>query len=182
MPKIEGTASRVESHTLGAAALAADDAVLADTAMDQTNPTEVEAFAGQPDVARVVSVKGNDGNVAGNVVIEGLNIGGEVITETIALAGAAVVTGAKAFASVTKVTLPTWTVANTERVRVGTGPALGLPVKLARNSVLYAFLNGVREATAPTVVFSAAALESNTITLNSALDGSTVIADLYDAQ
>jgi len=178
--KIQGSQPRVLSVQIGSAALGTDAAILADTAMDETDPTEVTEFAGQPDVPRNLTVKGNDANVTGNVVIEGLNAGGEAITETIALNGATAVAGTKAFAIVTKVTLPTWDTADTERVRIGLGAKLGLPAALSRNTVLAAFLDNVREATAPTVTVSADNLEDNTVTLASALDGSDVIVDLYE--
>lgn len=180
MSKIAGAASRIHSAALGAAALGVNTAILADTAMASGATTVVTAFAGQPDVARCLTVKGNDANVTGDVVIAGTNIGGETISETIALNGATAVSGNKAFKTVTSITLPAYAVANTERVRVGTGAKLGLPYKLSRNSVIAAFLANVREATAPTVAVSASALESNTATLNSALNGSAVIVDLYE--
>lgn len=180
MTKIAGASSRVLSLALGLAALGVNSAVLADTAMAEEDVTVVTVFAAQPDVARNVTVKGNDANVTGDVLIEGTNAGGEPISETIALNGANVVAGNKAFKTVTRVTLPAWAVANTERVRIGTGAKLGLPVKLSRNSVIFAFLGGAREGAAPTVAVSAAALESNTLTLNSALNGSAVIVDLYE--
>lgn len=178
--KIAGSWSRIFSFAAGVAALGANTAILADTALHETDDTIVTVLAGQPDVARNVTVKGNDANVTGDVIIEGTNIAGAAITETIALAGVAVVAGNKAFKTVTRVTLPDWAVANTERVRIGLGAKLGLPVMLSRNTVVAAFLANAREAVAPTVAFSSAALESNTATLNSALNGSAVIVDLYE--
>ena len=80
----------------------------------------------------------------------------------------------------TLITLPPYDTANTERVRVGVGSKLGLPAKLSRNTVLAAFLGGAREGTAPTVAVSSAALESNTVTLDSALNGVAVIIDFYE--
>lgn len=180
MGKIVGSLSRVLSAALGAAALGVNNAVLADNAMASGATTVVTTNITNPDVPRCLTVKGNDGNVTGNVVIAGTNQGGETITETIALNGANVVSGNKAFKTVTSITLPAYAVANTERVRVGTGAKLGLPVKLSRNTVIAAFLANVREGTAPTVAFSASALESNTVTLNSALNGTAVIVDLYE--
>lgn len=180
MGKIAGSASRVFSMALAAVILGTNATILADTALDETDPTEVDIFAAQPDVPRNLTVKGNDANVSGDVVITGTNAGGEAIEETIALNGANVVQGNKAFATVTLVSLPPYDTANTERVRIGVGSRLGLPVKLSRNTVLAAFLDGVREATAPTVAFSEDALESNTVTLNSALNGSDVIVDYYE--
>lgn len=179
MSKIAGSSSRVASFLFAAVALGANDDVLADTAMDVTEDTVVTVFDGQPDVARNVTVKGNDGNVTGDVVVVGTRAGAE-ITETIALNGSTLVAGNKAFDTITEITLPPYDTADTERVRVGLGAKIGLPVKLSRNTVLAAFLDGAREGTAPTIAFSGSALESNTATLNSALDGSDVIVDLYE--
>jgi hypothetical protein len=180
--KISGAQVRIRSCIAAAVALGATAAVLADTAMDVALTTVVQAFAGQPDVPRSLTVKGNDANVAGNVTIDGTDAEGHVIQEVIALAGAAVVNGNKAFKTITKITLPHYAVANTERVRVGTGAKLGLPVRLSRNTVIAAFLANVREAVAPTVAADAANLESNTVTLASALNGTAVIVDLYETQ
>jgi len=180
MSKIAGSGSRILSVAIGAPALGVNNVVLGDTAMDDADPTVVVTGITNPDVPRNLTVKGNDANVTGNVVIAGTNAGGEAITETIALNAANVVVGNKAFKTVTSITLPVYDTANTERVRVGTGAKLGLPVKLSRNSVVAAFLANVREGTAPTIVVSASALESNTATLNSALAGTAVILDLYE--
>ncbi|MEP0409166.1 hypothetical protein [Roseibium sp.] len=180
MSKIAGSQPRIYSVALAAVALGASDDVLGDTAMAELETAEVTAFDGQPDVARNLTVKGNDSNVAGDVVVEGYNHGGETITETIALSGTSVVAGDKAFAEITSVTLPVYDTADTERVRVGLGAKLGLPLKLSRNTVIHAYLDGAREGTAPTVAVSASAMESNTVTLDSALDGSDVIVDLYE--
>jgi hypothetical protein len=180
MGKIARSQPRISTMALAAVILGSNATILADTALDAADPTEVDAFAAQPDAPRNLTVKGNDGNVSGDVVIAGTNAVGEAITETLALNGANVVVGNKAFASVTLITLPPYDTANTERVRVGVGSKLGLPTRLNRNTVLAAFLNGVREATAPTVVVSPAAVESNTLTLNSALNGSPVTVDFYE--
>jgi len=180
--KIVGAQARIRSYQPGAVALGVNNAILADTAMAAATPTEVLVFAGQPDVPRSLTVKGNDANVTGNVTIEGLDADGRAISEVIALNAANVVNGTKAFAEVTKITLPDYNVANTERVRVGTGAKLGLPVCLDRNTVIAAFLGGAREAVAPTVTVDVDELEKNTVALNSALNGAAVIVDLYDTQ
>ncbi len=180
--KIPGAQVRIRTCLIAAAALGATDAILADTAMDDVDATVVAEFAAQPGVPRNLTVTGNDANVAGDVVIEGTDADGVAITETIALAGAATVAGSKAFATVTQVTLPTYAVADTERVRVGTGSKLGLPVRLGRNTVIAAFLDGARETTAPTVAVSADTIAANTVTLNSALNGSDVLIDLYETE
>jgi hypothetical protein len=64
-----------------------------------------------------------------------------------------------------------------DTVSIGWGDKLGLPIKLPRDTVLRTFLNNSLESTAPTVATSATAIESNTIDLNSALNGSAV--DVY---
>ena len=66
-----------------------------------------------------------------------------------------------------------------DKVSVGWNNKLGLPYKLAHNTVTpgMTFLNNTKESTEPTVTVSATALESNGVTLNSALDGTQI--DLY---
>lgn len=113
------------------------------------------------------------------VIIEGTNCCGETITETLpafTVDTAGTVTGSKAFKTVTKITIPPHdgTGATTA---IGFGSKLGLPFKLAHNTVDSAFLNNAKEGTAPTVAVSSTAIESNTITLNSALNGTVV--DVY---
>ncbi|MEN6349333.1 MAG: hypothetical protein ABFD08_08070 [Syntrophomonas sp.] len=68
-----------------------------------------------------------------------------------------------------------------DKVSVGWNDKLGLPYKLARNTVQYkqTFLNNTVESTEPTVAVSATAVESNTIDLNSALDGHQVDVCLF---
>jgi len=63
-----------------------------------------------------------------------------------------------------------------DKVSVGWNDKLGLPYKLAHNTVIpgMTYLNNVKEGTNPTVTVSSSALESNTIDLNSALDGHVV--------
>jgi len=63
---------------------------------------------------------------------------------------------------------------NGATVSVGFGDKLGIPYKLPIDTVLFAALGGTKEGTAPTVAVSTADLESNTVDLNSALNGSAV--------
>lgn len=114
------------------------------------------------------------------VTITGANYNDEIITEilpvfTVDTAG--IVTGSKAFKTITSISIPAMDGAGA-KVSVGFGEKLGLPYKLSHNTVIVAFLGNVKEATAPTVTTSATALESNTIDLNSALNGSVVDAYL----
>lgn len=110
------------------------------------------------------------------VTVTGTDMYDAVISEvlpvfTVDTAGS--VTGNKAFKTVTSISIPAHdgTGATTS---VGTGAKLGVPATLSRNTILRAFLNDVVEATAPTVTVSATAVSSNTVTLNSALNGTPV--------
>ena len=114
------------------------------------------------------------------VIVEGTNYADEVITETLPAftentAGS--VTGSKAFKTITKITIPAHdgTGATTS---IGYGEKLGLPYKLSHNTVLAAYLGNTKEGTAPTVAVNSTAIESNTIDLNSTLNGSVVDAYL----
>jgi len=158
------------------ATVASNTSVLAATALTAAVQT-ITAGITKPSVPRNIIVKGNQAGVAGNVVITGTNYAGQTITETIALNGATAVVGNKAFRTVASVQLPVEVNAGTDTVSVGTGEKLGLPFKLAHDTVLVAFKDNTKEGTAPTVAVSATNIESNTIDLNSALNSKVV--DVY---
>lgn len=165
-------------------AVAADtDAVHAAITASDTEETEVTTGFTAPAVPRNITATagGTAGDIkAVQVVVTGTNYADEVITETLpafTVDTAGSVVGAKAFKTVTKVEIPAMDGAGAT-VAIGFGDLLGLPFKLAHNTVLAAYLNNVKEGTAPTVAVSATALESNTIDLNSALDGHVVDAYL----
>lgn len=142
---------------------------------------------GQPDVCR--NITATAGGTAADigaiqVTITGTDMRDDVITEdlpafTVNTAGT--VQSTKAFKTVTAVSIPAHdgTGATTS---IGVGDKLGLPYKNDRNTVLAAFLNGTKEGTAPTVTSSASVLASNTVDLNSALDGNEVVIDYYNAE
>lgn len=168
--------------------LAADaDAILAaytDDGASASFPTD-QAFAGQPDVCRNITATagGTAADIGAiSVVVTGTNMNDEAISETLpafTVNTAGTVQGVKAFKSVTAITIPAHdgTGATTS---VGFGDKLGLPRELDRNTVVAAFLDGVKEGTAPTVVTDVDELEKNTCDLNSALDGSEVVIDFYE--
>lgn len=158
------------------AVAASDTAVHAAITLPTSGTTVVTTAITSPAVPRALRIKGNAAGITGNVVIEGTNYNDEVITETIAANAANAVEGNKAFKTVTKITVPTRTTAG-DTISVGFNEKLGLPYKLTHNTVLAAYLDNAKEATAPTVAVSATVLESNTIDLNSALNGS--IVDIY---
>lgn len=113
------------------------------------------------------------------VIIAGTNCADEAITETLpvfTVDTAGTVTGNKAFKTITSITIPTHD-GNGATTAIGFGEKLGIPYKLAHNTVLQSFKNNVLEGTAATVTVSATALESNTIDLNSALNSQVI--DIY---
>lgn len=81
----------------------------------------------QPDVPRTVTVKGNDANVTGNVVIHGTNIADAVVTDTIAASGTSEVLGVVAFKTITSIDFPAYAVAGTETISIGRGAGIGFP-------------------------------------------------------
>ena len=110
-----------------------------------------------PDFPRLISVKGNDGNVAGNVVFTGTDINDEALTETIALSGASEVTSTKAFKTVTSYVLPVYNTAGTESVSVGFMDKLGMPIALSNTALVIAKnFNGSVDAGTLTVGATAA--------------------------
>jgi hypothetical protein len=152
-------------------------AAIADNGAQQVITTGIT----NPSVPR--NITATAGGTAGDikaiqVTIEGTNYNDEVITETLpafTVDTPGTVEGSKAFKTVTKITVPAHdgTGATTA---IGFGEKLGLPYKLPHNTVLAAYLDNVKEGTAPTVATSATALESNTIDLNSALNSKVVDA------
>lgn len=160
------------------AAAATTDSILKDKATSASETTTATTFLAQPPYPRNLQITpgGTTAGVpAGNVVVTGTNINGDVITENFAfLANATAATvGAKAFKTVTSILFPIQDEAGAT-YSVGFGDKIGLPLKLAYNAVLGATLNGVRETTFPTVTYSSSVYESNTVDLNSNLAGTAV--------
>lgn len=163
------------------AIVAANASILAAFATSGSTSTEKTTGFTQPACAKNITATagGTAGDIkAVQVAIEGTNMNDEAITESLpafTVDTAGTVVGNKAFKTITKVTVPAMD-GNGATVSIGHGEKLGLPYKLAHNTNLFAFLNNTKEGTAPTIAVSATALESNTIDLNSALNGSIVDA------
>ena len=152
-------------------------AAITDTGVAQTVTT---GFTAPPYPRNVTATAGGTaGDIkAIQVTVEGTNEAGETITEVLpafTVDTAGTVVGNKAFKTVTKLTLPAHDGVGATTA-LGFGDKIGLPHKLTHNTVLSAFLNNVLEGTAATVVVSATALESNTVDLNSALNGTVLDA------
>ncbi len=166
----------VQTWTNPAAASAT--AVLAATNLTSGTQTITSGIT-NPDFPRNLSITGGAALMAGNVVITGTNIRGATITETIALSGTSTVVGNKAFATVTSIQLPALTNDTNDTVSVGIGVKLGLERELVADLVLGTSVNGTWEATRPTVAKSTSAIESNTISTNTAPNGSKPIIAAY---
>lgn len=165
-------------HYQASPVAAANANVLTATTLPTSGTTTVTAGITNPDVGRCVQIVGNQAGITGNVTINGTNLAGDTISEVITANGTTVVVGTKAFKTVTSVVLPTRNGAG-DTISVGMSAKLGLHHKLPHNTVMRAFLNNALEGTAPTVVVSAATLELNVMTLNSALNGNVVDAYYY---
>jgi hypothetical protein len=114
------------------------------------------------------------------VIIAGTDFADQAITETLpafTVDTAGTVAGTKAFKTVTSITLPAHDGVGATTA-IGFGEVLGLPYKLAGNTVIQAVFGGVKEATAPTVAVSSTVLAANTVDLNTALDGAHSV-DVY---
>lgn len=178
IPAHDGTGATTSVGVGGAPAVADIDGILTavtDTGVEQVITTGII----QPDTPR--NITATAGGTAGDikaiqVVIAGTNADDESITETLpafTVNTAGTVTGAKAFKTVTSITIPAHddTGATTS---AGFGEVLGLSQRKKRKTVLAAYLAEVIEGTAPAELFDAADLEGNTVDLNSALNATQV--------
>ncbi len=86
---------------------AAVDHVLAATALTGAAQSfDADDFDAQPSTPRVCSITCDTAGCLGDVVITGLDVAGAALTDTVALNGAATVSGDEAFASISGITLP----------------------------------------------------------------------------
>lgn len=183
----DGTGTRVVSKSLGSPAAASATAVRAALAvLASGGPQVVTTGITNPDVPRALTATagGTSADVAAvQVTVTGTDASGAVITEVLpafTLNTTGIVTGNRAFATVTSYSVPAMD-GTGATVSIGTSEKLGLGVHLARNTVLAAFLGGAKEGTAPTIAVSASALSSNTVDLNSSLNGTEVVVDYYQS-
>lgn len=180
---IEGARQRMASKSLGSPALGTTTAVHAAVTDNGSQQVVTTGITNPPTPRNITATAGGTaGDIkAIQVIVAGTNEEGISITETLpafTVDTAGTVVGSKSFATVTSITIPAHdgTGATTA---IGLGAKLGLGERLTRNSVHSAYLNGVREGTAPTVVADATNLEGNTVQLNSALNGNPVVVDFY---
>lgn len=167
---------KIAFFTILNAALASATAVHAAITCSGTLVTTVTTDITNPDVARVVSATagGTAGDIkAVRVTITGKNMADETITEVLPVFTVdtpGTVTGAKAFKTVDSISIPAMDGAGAT-VSIGRGAALGLPYKLKyAGQVEKAWFAGAAETISAQTV-SATAVEGNTITTTTALDG-----------
>jgi len=184
-PIAGGAGVVVQSQSVGspaASAAAAVHAAVADNGAPQTVTTGIT----QPDVPRNITATagGTAADVkAIQVTLNGIDIDDQAISEVLpafTVNTAGIVTGSKAFKTIASIEIPAHdgTGATTA---IGTGAKLGIAARLGRNTVLAAYLNGVKEGTEPTVGFDGTNISGNTATLNSTLNGSAVVLDFYNS-
>lgn len=105
---------------------AAAGAIHAAITLPAAGTTTVTTAITNPDFPRVLAITGGALLMAGNVVITGTDISGASITDTIALNGTTQVAGAKAFATVTSIVVPTRTNVG-DTVTIDTLNKFGMP-------------------------------------------------------
>lgn len=167
---------------VGKAVAAGAANVLALTVLDADDPTVIPAGTAitQPPTPRVLSVVSNDADVTSVAVkIEGTDAAGVAISEDITVTGLTSALGTKAFATITKITLPAFAGAVAEAISVGLADAFGLPYRLPYNTVIKMF-NGGADATvvSATSSFDATNLSENYIDPSAALDPTKQV-DVY---
>jgi len=121
-----------------------------------------------PDISRVLSVKGTAAGVTGNIVYTGRNIMGDVITETIASSGTSEVSGSQAFSSVSQIVLPSGAGSS---IAMGMTDRFGLLDKLIGDTVMKVLCDGASEASY-TLTTDTSVLSKNTLKPVTASDGS----------
>lgn len=178
------TARAVHVYAPGNVALGTATAVHA-AVTDNAGQQVITTAITNPDVARTIIATpgGTTANVtAVSVIVTGTDITGAALTETLPAfsAGAATAkTSVNAFATVTSITQPA--IGSAVTVSYGTTAQLGLPYNLTRNTVLAAYLNGVKEGTPPTITTHATDVSKTLAQLSSALNGTAVVIDAYES-
>lgn len=128
------------------------------------------------DVPRTLSVVTNKTDTTSVVKITGTDISGAVIDESLTLNSSTPKAGLKAFATITKIDLPA-KVDEAQTVTLAATNVLGMPYRLAHDTVLAMYLDDVKKTSSTEVKTDAAVISKNTIYLGTALDGTAV--DVY---
>ena len=163
------------TQVVAAPALGTATAIHANITLPTTGTTLVTTGITQPDVARVLEIKGNAAGIVAKVTITGLDANGFVQTDTITANGTAAVSGVKAFSVVNSILVGARTTA-ADAISVGTTAALGLirPIDLATDFQLVS-IDGASEAAAS--VDNA----NDTVTITTAMNGVKNVILYYNA-
>lgn len=168
----------VKPFLVGNPALGTTTAVKAAFSLTGAPQAGITAGITNPGVPRNITITGNAGGNAGNVVIHGTDFLGASISETIALSGTSTVAGNLAFATVTSIDFPTQTHGG-DTVAIGVGSKLGMPEVISRATIVNVFLNNVPEVLGSWTVAVGSGVSNCTIQLSSALNGNALYVDYY---
>lgn len=160
--------TEVYLQTIAAPAAANNTGVHAAITLPASGTTEVTTSITNPDVPRVARIKGNASGITGNVVIEGTDIFGQAVTDTIAAADATAVDGVVAFKTITKITVPQRTQGG-DTISVGFGAALGLECYCDEHSF------SIGSAKISSYAYDKTVISKNVATPTTSLNGSTNI-------
>lgn len=180
------TQQMLEHDSWATPALGTASYIKSGAAISSSAVTTITTFTAQPDYPRniLLTPTGTTANVAaGTAVVNGTNIFGKAISEnfTISSTQSTATTGAKAFATVTSVVFPQASGSGVT-LSIGTGAKLGIRRCMsAVGEYVFSDFGGVYDTTRGTMVVNSTAVESNTFTSNSALDGSSRV-DLHYLQ
>ena len=179
-----GNGRRLVSLSLGSPALGTTTGAHAAVTDNGAQQTVTTGFTQPPTPRNVTATAGGTATDIKNisVTVNGTDEFDAVLQEVLpafTLDTAGTVVGVKVFKTITNMVIPAHDGVGATTA-LGFGAKLGLGRLLSRDTVVSAFLNGVREATRPTVTFSPTLVNSNAVVLNSALNGTPVVVDLYD--
>lgn len=166
----------VEKQTISIPLLANTTRLKALTATSASVTTNISTFLAQPDVPRNITITTGGTTTdckAATVTVTGTNIFGATITEGLSVTAdqAGTSTGAKAFRSISQVSVPAQDGAGCT-YSIGVGNALGLKRCMEKaGHLLMSTFNGVYESTRATCVADNDEVEKNTCTINGTLDG-----------
>ena len=133
---------------LGAPVVADPDRILNDA--DATDSAQVHTtFLAQPDVPRNLTATGTAGSNH-VVTITGTDVYGEVIVEQLTLNGTNVISGKKAFNTVTQVAVAAGAAGDT--FDLGVGSAIGLPYRVDEAGLVMAFFDSTLDLTTSAVL------------------------------
>jgi hypothetical protein len=117
----------------------------------------ITSFTHQPDVPRLLLVKGGAGGQNETVTIYGTDAAGVALNESFTLNGASAVNGTKAFATVTSIVLPVLHNNTSDTVSVGTQNLIGFTCALPSTALLLgSYFNGSTDAGAATAAATVA--------------------------